>query len=257
MDSLLKDKNILIMGVANQRSIAWSIAKEMHRAGANLIFSYQDERYRDKVEKVIRSEIENPYLLPCDVAREEDITALFDKLEKDFGVLHGVVHSLAYAKKEELGDMYVNTSREGFRLAHDISAYSLVAVMRRAYPLMKEGGSVVTMTYQGSTRMVPNYNVMGVAKASLEASVRYLASDLGPRGIRVNAVSAGPVRTVSAKGIKDFNRILESVEERAPLRRAVTTEEIARTALFLCSDLSTGITGEIIFVDGGYHMVEA
>ncbi len=252
--SLLKGKNILIMGVANKRSIAWSIARAYHRAGANLVFSYQDERYREKVKKLVESEIPDPLLLPCNVSEEKEIDYLFEGIKESCGVLHGVVHSIAYAKKEELSDLYVNTSREGFRLAHEVSAYSLVAVARWAYPLMREGGSIVTLTYQGSTRLVPNYNVMGVAKAALEASVRYLAGDFGPMGIRVNAVSAGPVRTVSAKGVKDFNRIIELVEQKSPLRRAVTPEEIAQAALFLSSDLSSGITGEVLFVDGGYHL---
>jgi len=255
MNALLQDKNILIMGVANQRSIAWAIAKAFHQAGANLIFSYQDERMKSKLEKFISSEISEPVLLPCDVTEDDQVKELFEKIKAEYGVLHGLVHSIAYAQKEDLADEYVHTSREGFQLAHDISSYSLVAVAKRAYPLMADGGSIITLTYQGSVKMVPNYNVMGVAKASLEASVRYLAGDLGPRGIRVNAVSAGPIRTVSAKGIRDFNSIIGQVEEKAPLRRAVSVDEVAQAALFLASDLSSGITGEVLYVDGGYNIV--
>ena len=254
MQDMLKDKNILVMGIANQRSIAWAIAQAYHRAGANLIFSYQDERMKGKLEKFIAKEISDPVLLPCDVTDDYQIEDLFNKIASDYGVLHGLVHSIAYAQKEDLDAGYLNTSREGFKLAQDISAYSLVAVARQAFPLMSEGGSILTLTYQGSVRWIKNYNIMGVAKASLEASVRYLAGDLGGQGIRVNAISAGPIRTVSAKGIKDFNQIISQVEEKSPLRRAVSVEEVANTALFLASDLSTGITGEVIYVDGGYNI---
>ncbi len=254
MQDMLKDKNILVMGIANQRSIAWAIAQAYHRAGANLIFSYQDERMKGKLEKFIAKEISDPVLLPCDVTDDYQIEDLFNKIASDYGVLHGLVHSIAYAQKEDLDAGFINTSREGFKLAQDISAYSLVAVARQASPLMSEGGSILTLTYQGSVRWIKNYNVMGVAKASLEASVRYLAGDLGGQGIRVNAISAGPIRTVSAKGIKDFNQIISQVEEKSPLRRAVSVEEVANTALFLASDLSTGITGEVIYVDGGYNI---
>jgi len=255
MTALLQDKNILIMGVANQRSIAWAIAKTFYQEGANLIFSYQDERMKGKLKSFISKEIPDPVLLPCEVTDDHQIDQLFESIKNDYGILHGLVHSIAFAQKEDLADKYVNTSREGFRLAHDISAYSLVAVAQRAYPLMTDGGSMVTLTYQGSVKYVPNYNVMGVAKASLEASTRYLSGDLGPQGIRVNAVSAGPIRTVSAKGIRDFNQIINQVEEKAPLRRAVNVEEVANAALFLASDLSSGITGEVLYVDGGYNIV--
>jgi len=255
MNALLQDKNILIMGVANQRSIAWAIAKAFNRAGANLIFSYQGEKLKSKLEKIVYDEMPHAVLLPCDVTDDEQIDQLFEKISADYGVLHGLVHSIAYAQREDLANEYVNTSREGFRVAQDISAYSLVAVAQRAYPLMSEGSSIITLTYQGSVKLIPNYNVMGVAKASLEAGVRYLAGDLGPKGIRVNAVSAGPIKTLSAKGIRDFNLIVGQVEEKAPLRRAVEVEEVANAALFLASDLASGITGEVLYVDGGYNIM--
>lgn len=253
--ALLEAKNVLIMGVANQRSIAWAIAKVMHSAGAKLAFTYQNERLKDKVAKLVEAEVPGSLILPCDVSADDQIENLAAELKKEWGVLHGVVHSLAFAKHEELSGMYANTSREGFLLAQNISAYSLVAVARNLYPLMSDGGSMITLTYNGSQRVVPNYNVMGVAKASLEASVRYLASDLGPFGIRVNAISAGPIRTISAKGVKDFNRLLEGVEEKTPLRRLASAEDVAGAALFLASDLSNAVTGTIIYVDSGQHMM--
>ncbi len=252
---LLAGKKILIMGVANQRSIAWAIAKAYASAGAELAFSYQNERFKGKVEKLVEEEIPGSLLIPCDVGEDDEINRLADALQEKWGILHGLVHSLAYAKREELDGMFVNTTREGFLLAQNISAYSLAAVSSRLYPLMKEGGSIITLTFQGSERVVPNYNVMGVAKASLEASVRYLASDLGSMGIRVNAVSAGPIRTISAKGVKDFNRLLEGVEEKTPLRRLAGAEEVAGTALFLASDLSSAVTGTILYADCGYNIM--
>lgn len=254
-NTLLEAKNVLIMGVANKRSIAWAIAKAMHSAGAKLAFTYQNERLIDKVAKLVEAEAPGSLILPCDVSADDQIENLAVELKKEWGILHGVVHSLAFAKHEELSGLYANTSREGFLLAQNISAYSLVAVARNLYPLMSDGGSMITLTYNGSQRVVPNYNVMGVAKASLEASVRYLASDLGPLGIRVNAISAGPIRTVSAKGVKDFNRLLEGVEERTPLRRLASAEDVAGAALFLASDLSSAVTGTIIYVDCGQHMM--
>ncbi|WP_338043955.1 enoyl-ACP reductase FabI [Paenibacillus lutrae] len=253
---LLSGKNILVMGVANDRSIAWAIAQSLASQGAKLVFTYESERVQERVSK-LASTIEDSVVLPCNVTVDEDIDGLAEKLKAEFGVLHGVVHSIAFARTEELEGMFVDTSRDGFALAQDISAYSLVAVAKRMYPLMTEGGSIMTMTYMGAQRVMRNYNVMGIAKASLEASVRYLASDLGQYGIRVNGISAGPIRTLAAKGIKDFNSILKQVEEKAPLRKTTETAEVGDTAMFLMSHLSRGITGEVIYVDGGYNIVGA
>ncbi len=254
-EKMLKGKKILVMGVANQRSIAWAIAKACAAEGAELAFSYQNERFKGKVEKLVEEEMPGSLLVPCDVSEDGEIESLAAALKEKWGILHGLVHSLAYAKTEELDGMFVDTSREGFLLAQSISAYSLTAVSNRLYPLMKEGGSIITLTFQGSERVVPNYNVMGVAKASLEASVRYLASDLGQMGIRVNAVSAGPIRTLSAKGVKDFNRLLEGVEEKTPLRRLAGADEVAGTAVFLLSGLSSAVTGTILYADCGYNIM--
>ncbi len=254
MSKLLENKNILIMGVANKWSIAWGIAQSCLKAGANLIFTYQGERLGDSVRQ-LTADIPNVSLYPCDVTVDEDIAGLFDQIGQKYGVLHGIVHSIAFAKREELEGHYYDTSREGYLLAQNISAYSLAAVAKYARPLMTEGGSIVTLTYLGGERVVPNYNVMGVAKAALEASVRYLAMDLGPENIRVNSVSSGPIKTASAKGIKDFNTFLKTFEERAPLRKLTSQEEVGDTAVFLLSDLSRGITGENIHVDSGYHIL--
>jgi len=255
VEKMLKGKKILVMGVANQRSIAWAIAKACAAAGAELAFSYQNQRFKGKVEKLVEEEMSGSLLVPCDVSEDGEIESLAATLKEKWGILHGVIHSLAYAKTEELDGMFVDTSREGFLLAQNISAYSLTAVSNRLYPLMKEGGSIITLTFQGSERVVPNYNVMGVAKASLEASVRYLASDLGQMGIRVNAVSAGPIRTLSAKGVKDFNRLLEGVEEKTPLRRLAGADEVAGTAIFLLSGLSSAVTGTVLYADCGYSIM--
>ncbi|MGM0651722.1 MAG: enoyl-ACP reductase FabI [Bacillota bacterium] len=252
---MLGGKKIVIMGVANKRSIAWAIARGFHQAGAELAFTYQNERFKDKVKKLVGEEMPGSLLLSCDVSEDAELDNLAEELKSKWGQIHGVVHSIAYAKKEELDGLFANTSRDGFLLAHNVSAYSLVAVTRQLYPLMKDGGSIITLTFQGSQRVVPNYNVMGVAKASLEASVRYLASDLGPYGIRVNAISAGPIRTLSAKGVKDFNRMLEGIEEKTPLRRLATAEDVADTALYLSADMSRAVTGTIHYVDCGYHIM--
>lgn len=252
----LAGKNILIMGVANKRSIAWGITRAYAAAGAKLIFSYQNERLKDKLERLIEREgIEEARLFPCDVSRDEEIDALAGFIKEKYGVLHGIVHSIAFAKREELGGRFVDTSRDGYHLAQDISAYSLTAVTQKLSPMMTEGGSITTITFQGSIRVAPNYNVMGVAKAALEAGVRYLANDLGPLGIRVNAISAGPVRTVSAKGVKDFDRLVQQVEEKTPMRRLADLDDIGGAALFLASELSRGVTGMILYVDGGYHIM--
>lgn len=252
----LKGKTYVVMGIANKRSIAWGVACSLHNAGATLIFTYGQERTEKNVRQLAATlEGAEPLILQCDVTEDESIATCFQKIKEKYRVIHGVTHSVAFANREELDGEYVDTSREGFLLAHNISSYSLTAVARAAKELMTEGGSIVTMTYLGGERVLPNYNVMGVAKASLEASVRYLASSLGKDNIRVNAISAGPIRTLSAKGIRNFNNILTKIEEEAPLRRATTPEEVGDTALFLFSDLSRGITGENIHVDSGYHIL--
>ncbi|MFP3391820.1 enoyl-ACP reductase FabI [Brevibacillus sp. SIMBA_040] len=255
MNTLLQGKNIVIMGVANHRSIAWGIAQSLHNAGANLIFTYQGERLRENVAELTEKIGADSLLVNCDVTKDEDVEAAFALIKEKVGVIHGLAHCIAFAKTEELEGEYVNTSRDGYALAQDISAYSLVAVARAARPLMTEGGSIVTMTYLGGERAVPNYNVMGVAKAALDASVRYLANDLGKENIRVNAISAGPIRTLAAKGIRNFNSVLKEIEEKAPLRRTIDQSEVGDTALFLFSNLSRGITGEILHVDAGYSII--
>ncbi|SMF48358.1 Enoyl-[acyl-carrier-protein] reductase [NADH] [Paenibacillus barengoltzii] len=256
MGDLLAGKNVIVMGVANERSIAWAIAQSLAEQGARLAFTYESERVEGRVRKLAET-IPGSLILPCNVTVDEEIDRLADTLKSEFGVLHGLVHSIAFAKGEDLAGEFMDTSREGFALANDISVYSLVAVSKCLSPLMTEGGSIMTMTYMGSERVMRNYNVMGVAKAGLEASVRYLANDLGPKNIRVNAISAGPIRTLAAKGISDFNSILKQVEEKAPLRKTTDTAEVGDTAMFLISHLSRGITGEVIFVDGGYNIVGA
>lgn len=254
MGQLLDGKNILVMGVANDRSIAWAIAQSLAGQGARLAFTYESERVEERVRKLADT-IPNSVILPCNVTVDQEIDTLAEALKNEFGVLHGFVHSIAFARTEELEGLFVDTSRDGFALAHDISAYSLTAVAKRVYPLMTEGGSIMTMTYLGAERAMKNYNVMGIAKAALEASIRYLANDLGQFNIRVNGISAGPIRTLAAKGIKDFNSILRQVEEKAPLRRTTETAEVGDTAMFLMSPLSRGITGEVIHVDNGYHII--
>ncbi|GIP54147.1 enoyl-ACP reductase FabI [Paenibacillus vini] len=256
MGDLLAGKNIIVMGVANDRSIAWAIAQSLAAQGARLAFTYESERVEGRVRKLAET-LPNSLILPCNVTVDEEIDKLADTLRAEFGVLHGLVHSIAFAKAEDLAGEFLDTSREGFALANDISVYSLVAVSQRLSQLMTEGGSIMTMTYMGAERVMRNYNVMGVAKAALESSVRYLANDLGPRNIRVNAISAGPIRTLAAKGISDFNSILKQVEEKAPLRKTTETAEVGDTAMFLLSHLSRGITGEVIYVDGGYNIVGA
>ncbi|MFO1445570.1 enoyl-ACP reductase FabI [Bacillus sp. Bva_UNVM-123] len=252
----LNGKTFVVMGVANKRSIAWGIARSLHQAGARLIFTYAGERLEKSVRELVDTlEGANSLVLPCDVTNDEDIAKCFTEIKEQAGVIHGIAHCIAFANKEELQGDYMNTTRDGFLLAHNISAYSLTAVAKEAKKLMTEGGSIVTLTYLGGERAVPNYNVMGVAKASLDASVKYLAADLGKMGIRVNSISAGPIRTLSAKGVSDFNSILKEIEERAPLRRTTTPEEVGDTAAFLFSDLSRGITGENIHVDSGFHIL--
>ena len=252
----LNGKTFVVMGVANKRSIAWGIARSLHRAGARLIFTYAGERLEGSVRELAESlEDANSIVLPCDVTSDQDIEKCFAEIKEQVGTIHGLAHCIAFANKEELQGDYMNTTRDGFLLAHNISSYSLTAVAKVAKDLMTEGGSIVTLTYLGGERAIQNYNVMGVAKASLDASVKYLASDLGKAGIRVNSISAGPIRTLSAKGVSDFNSILKEIEERSPLRRTTTPEEVGDTALFLFSDLARGITGENIHVDSGFHIL--
>lgn len=252
----LAGKTYVVMGVANKRSIAWGIARSLHNAGARLIFTYAGERLESSVRELADSlEAEGTLVLPCDVTSDEDIANCFGQIKEAAGVIHGIAHCIAFARTEELKGEYLNTTRDGFLLAQNISSYSLTAVAKEARPLMTEGGSIVTLTYLGGERAIQNYNVMGVAKASLDASVRYLASDLGKENIRVNSISAGPIRTLSAKGVGDFNTILKEIEETAPLRRTTTPEEVGDAAVFLFSDLSRGITGENIHVDSGYHIL--
>ncbi|MET3698327.1 enoyl-[acyl-carrier-protein] reductase [NADH] [Bacillus oleivorans] len=252
----LKGKNIVVMGVANKRSIAWGIARSLHEAGANLIFTYAGERFEKGLRELAETlEGQEPFLVSCDVTVDEEIKTAFAMIGEKVGTIHGIAHCIAFANKEELVGEYLNTNRDGFLLAQNISAYSLTAIAKEARPMMREGGSILTLTYLGGERVVQNYNVMGVAKASLDASVKYLANDLGKEGIRVNAISAGPIRTLSAKGIGDFNSILKVIEETAPLRRTTTPEEVGDTAAFLFSDLSRGITGETIHVDSGFHIL--
>jgi enoyl-[acyl-carrier protein] reductase I len=256
MNLSLAGKTFVVMGVANKRSIAWGIARSLHQAGARLIFTYAGERIESSVRELADSlEAENTLVLPCDVTNDEEIAKCFATIKEEAGVIHGIAHCIAFAHKEELKGEYLNTTRDGFLLAQNISSYSLTAVAKEARGLMTEGGSIVTLTYLGGERVIENYNVMGVAKASLEASVRYLASDLGKDGIRVNSISAGPIRTLSSKVIGEFNTILKEIEEKAPLRRTTTPEEVGDTAFFLFSDMSRGITGENIHVDSGYHIL--
>jgi enoyl-[acyl-carrier protein] reductase I len=251
---LLEGKKGLIAGVANKHSIAWAIAQATAREGAQLAFNYQNERLRGNVEE-LAGEIAEAKTYPCDVTSDDEIAALMKNVAADFGQLDFLVHSLAYAPAEALKGEFINTARQDFATALEISAYSLVALARAALPLMSQGGSIITLTYLGAERVVPGYNVMGVAKAALEASVRYLANDLGPRNIRVNAISAGPIRTLAARGVSGITKMVEKHREIAPLRRATEQAEVGDTALFLISSLGRGITGEVIYVDGGYHIL--
>jgi enoyl-[acyl-carrier protein] reductase I len=253
---LLDGKSGIVFGVANKRSIAWAIAQALSNAGMRLAFTYQGERLKESVEE-LTSSMAGSLLLPCDVTNDNEIAAVFTQVDREFGKLDALVHSVAFAPREDLESEFVKTSREGFKLAHDISAYSLVVLTRAALPLMEKagGGSVITMTYYGAEKVVEGYNLMGVAKAALEACVRYLAANLGPRNVRVNAISAGPVNTLAARGIKGFTGMLKHHAEKAPLRRNVELEEIGNAALFLASPMSSGITGEVLYVDCGYNII--
>jgi enoyl-[acyl-carrier protein] reductase I len=254
MSKLLEGKLALILGIANRWSLAYAIAQAFSREGAKLVLTYLGERQKVSIEELAEG-LDTAAILPCDVTKEEELEALRESLVGLNRPLHTVVHSLAFANREDLSRPFVETSRGGFLLAQEVSSYSLVAVARATAPVMTEGGSISTLTYLGSSRVVPNYNVMGVAKASLEAAVRYLASDLGPSKIRVNAISAGPVKTASARAIKDFSMILDHVQERAPLRRNTDPAEVADTAVFLASDLGRGVTGNVLFVDAGMQVM--
>lgn len=250
----LKGRTAVVFGVANKRSIAWAIAQGLHAAGANLAITYQNERLEQEARDLILS-LPGAEGFMCDVSSDEEIARLFDKLKARYGKLHVLVHSVAYAPAEELKADFSQTTREGFRIAHDVSVYSLIAVARAAAPLMEDGGSIITMTYYGAEKVVPHYNVMGVAKAALECTVRYLAQDLGRKKIRVNAISAGPIKTLAARGISGLSDMLKAHAERAPLQRNVDVNEVGGTGVFLASDASSGITGEVIYVDCGYNIM--
>ena len=254
MSDSLEGRNAVVFGVANKRSIAWAIAQRLQAAGAKLAITYQNERLRQEAEAMILS-LPNAEPFQCDVSSDSEIAALFEQLSKRYGRLDVLIHSIAYAPPEELRNEFLMTSREGFRIAHEVSVYSLVALARAAAPLMTEGGSIVTLSYFGAQKVVPNYNVMGVAKAALEATVRYLAYDLGKRKVRVNAISAGPIRTLAARGIAGLGDMLSAHAERAPLKRNVEVDEVAATAAFLASGKASAITGEILYVDCGYNIM--
>lgn len=255
MGGTLEGTTGLILGVANKRSVAWACAKALHREGQKVILTYASDRLEAGVRK-LAEELECELVLPCDVTIPEQMDELVEAIREKYGFLDTMLHGVAYAKREELKGTYLDTSREGYQLAHEISAYSLPALARRLIPLMKDRkGSIVTLTYLGSERVIPNYNIMGVAKAALEASVRYLAHDLGPMGIRVNAISAGPIRTLSASGIEGFSAILDKIADTAPLRRNITSDEVGDTCAFLAGQMSRGITGSTVYVDAGYHIM--
>lgn len=258
LDNLLqlKGRNIVVMGVANDRSIAWGIAKKLFEVGANVIFTYRKERSLSKIEKLLTNYTEHTtHIIQCDVNSDESMKAAFDEIGAKVGTIHGIVHSVAFAHAEDLKNRFVETSRAGYAFAQDTSAYSLVATANFARPYMTEGGSIVTMSYLGAERVLDGYNVMGVAKAALEASTRYLAADIGKDNIRVNAISAGAIRTLAAKGVPSFNQILHKIEDTAPLKRNVQQDEVADMTIVMLSNLSRGVTGETIYVDGGYNIM--
>jgi len=253
--SLLAGKTGIVFGVANKRSIAWSIAQAWAKEGAKLAFTYQGERVKENVEELAGTFGADTLILPCDVTKDADIDNVFKAVGEKFGKLNLLLHSVAFAPKDALEGHFVNTSREAYRIAHDISAYSLVALARGAAPLMPDGGSIIAMSYYGAEKVVPHYNVMGVAKASLEASTRYLAYDLGVKKIRVNCISAGPVNTLAARGISGFGEMIKIYEQRSPLKRNVTNDELGATGTFLASDGAAAITGQVIYVDCGYQIM--
>lgn len=252
----LEGRTYVIMGVANKRSIAWGAARALDKMGAKLVFTILNERFRRELEKILGDlEGDHDIVVECDVQNDEQIEAAFKEIGEKTGGIDGLMHAIAFAGKEELQGGYSETSREGFKNALDISTYSLTVVAKHAKKIMNEGGSIVTMTYLGGERAMPNYNVMGIAKAALDSSVRYLAYDLGEDGFRVNAVSAGPIRTLSSSGVGEFKKIMKEIEEKAPLRRNVDQLEVGNTVAFLLSDLASGITGEVVHVDSGYHVM--
>ncbi|MEO6593359.1 MAG: enoyl-ACP reductase [Planctomycetota bacterium] len=255
---LMSGKKVVIFGIANKRSIAWGIAQALQREGAQLALNYQNDRMEESVRKLAADLPGDTFLAPCDVTVPGDIERFFDRLGKEFGPIDGMVHSIAFAKREELGGHFVETSWEGYQMAQQVSAWSLIGLAKHAAPLMegREGG-IVCLSYYGAEKVVPNYNVMGVAKAALEASTRYLAADLGPRGVRVNAISAGPIKTVSAMGVADFGSLLDTMAQKSPLRRNVDQGDVGNAALFLLSSLARGITGQTIYVDAGYSIMGA
>lgn len=256
MAGLLNDKNVVVMGVANKWSIAWGIAKMFINEGANVAFTYNGEKTKVTIEKLLAEmEYESPVLVECDITSDDNIVEAFKTIAGKMDKINSVIHSIAHADKNELRGNYYDTSRDGYKMAQDISAYSLVAVTRVAKDYMESGASIVTLSYLGGERVVLNYNVMGVAKAALEASVKYLAHDLGESGITVNAISAGPIKTLAAKGVGGFSDLAKGFEAKAPLKRLVTQEEIAGSALFLCSKLGTGVTGEVLHVDCGFNIL--
>jgi len=253
--SSLNGKFGIVFGVANKRSIAWAIAQAWHKSGAQLAFTYQGERVKENVEELAGTFGADTLLMPCDVTKDEDIDRVFAEVGAKFGKLHLLLHSVAFAPKDALEGTFLRTSRDAFRISHDISAYSLVALSRGAEPLMTEGGSIVAMSYYGAEKVVPHYNVMGVAKASLEASTRYLAYDLGPKKIRVNCISAGPVNTLAARGISGFGEMIKHYEAHSPLKRNVLPDELGATGTFLASDGAAAITGQVLYVDCGYQIM--
>ncbi len=252
---MLQNKNGIIFGVANKRSIAWATAQALHAAGARLAFTYQGDRLKENVEGLTNESMPGSLLLSCDVTKQEEVDEAFRRVGAEFGRLDFLIHSIAFAPREALGGEYLDTSREAFLTALEISAYSLAQLSRAAAPLMTEGGSIVTMSYYGAEKVVAGYNVIPLAKAALEASTRYLAKDLGRRNIRINAISAGPIQTLSARGVADFSTMLKHHAERAPLGRNVEAREVGNTAVFLCSPMASGITGEVIYVDCGYNIM--
>jgi enoyl-[acyl-carrier protein] reductase I len=252
---LMTGKRGIIFGLANDKSIAWGIARQLKEAGAEIAYTYLNEALEKRVRPLATS-LGAEIILPCDVQDEAQLTAVFAELEKCWGKIDFVVHAVAFANREDLKNPFSQTSRAGFQLALDVSAYSLVSMTRAALPLMNQGGSIVTMSYLGAIRAIPGYNIMGVAKAALEASVRYLAAELGEKGVRVNAISAGPIKTLAASGVANFNEKLRVMESRAPLKRTITQEEVGKASLYLLSDLASGVTGEIHYVDGGFSIAE-
>lgn len=252
---VLEKQTFVVMGIANKRSIAWAIAKTLDAAGAQLVLTYASERFKSGLASLAEELSGDPILLECDVTNDEAIDTTFSAIHEQVGKINGIAHSIAFADKEALRGEFSEVTRAQFAQALDISAYSLTAVVKAAKPYFAENASVITLTYLGGERVVPNYNVMGVAKAALDSSVQYLANEYGPYGVRVNAISAGPIRTLSAKGVGDFNSILSELEQRAPLRRNVSAEEVASTGLFLLSSMSSGVTGEVLHVDSGFHIL--